>query len=789
MSQYLGDISAYALAVSQGYTGTEEEYAELMASYATVGQTAVTAAQTATTKASEAATSATTATNKASEATTAATTATTKAGEASTSASTATSAKDTAVSAASTATTKATEATTAAATATSAKTDAVAANTAAQSAKTAAQTAQTGAETAAASVEASAEQIATNAEDISQLKSDLSDVNERIDIIRTSGNVNLINPDAIESNIFLDGTTGEEEYNAHYNVTDYIPVNGTYVARPFEYSGNAKIRLYKYDSEKAFVSRIVVNPSDYASGYTFTHDGFVRINFDNGTNATLNYAYENPEKYMLVKGTASAGSASEFISYYTAFDRTARNLLGTTVTQYCGTLSGSIDDIATNSYYYVGATSGLPVNADCIVQTIINANSRTQIAIVVSGYERSQLYERGYSGGSWAAWKSTDGRYKKSILQHGYESGQYVNSLNITKESANWANTGFVALDDNYDYIVANAISAAEQCFMLFYDNSKNLISVDMSDTSGAYTNERVIRPPIGTAYIICNYTELNKDNVVLTGIKTNFVKREAVPVKASKTFHAMTGNKLHTIFRKTKAIGSLFTISDDDTTSLSNVQKFHTVCTAEGIRGCYAVMTKNTEADPDIVTTLFEYEKEGFQCVVHCHKQRPIYKPAPDRDIAACREDMAIALQNMQKYGFSDYRHWISPYGVRDQEMKDFARDFGFDCLITVPTDTYCHYIPQNAYGLYSIPRMELYPTDAESLNGNTLSEIKAQMLDCATNGGWFHVCTHMYQWGDDLSRVTEILQYAKTLGMKNVTISGGLSYWRDIYRLYDLF
>ena len=177
MSQYLGDISAYALAVSQGYTGTEEEYAELMASYATVGQTAVTAAQTATTKASEAATSATTATNKATEATTAATTATTKAGEASTSASTATSAKDTAVSAASTATTKATEATTAAATATSAKTDAVAANTAAQSAKTAAQTAQTGAETAAASVAGSAAQITQNTTDISQLKSDLRENN------------------------------------------------------------------------------------------------------------------------------------------------------------------------------------------------------------------------------------------------------------------------------------------------------------------------------------------------------------------------------------------------------------------------------------------------------------------------------------------------------------------------------------------------------------------------------------------------------------------------------------
>jgi hypothetical protein len=216
MSQYLGDISAYALAVSQGYTGTEEEYAELMASYATVGQTAVTAAQTATTKASEAATSATTATNKASEATTAATTATTKAGEASTSASTATSAKDTAVSASQAATSKATEATTAAATATSAATTATTAKDDAVNAKTAAQTAQTGAETAAASVEASAAQIATNAADISQLKSDLSKIAEP-----TS---NRFDTSKITANQYItqDGTATASQ---NFSVTDYIPVS------------------------------------------------------------------------------------------------------------------------------------------------------------------------------------------------------------------------------------------------------------------------------------------------------------------------------------------------------------------------------------------------------------------------------------------------------------------------------------------------------------------------------------------------------------------------------------
>ena len=174
----LGAATAYGYAVEKGYTGTEEEFAELMASYATVGQTAVDAKDAAVAAKTAAQTAATTATNKASEATTAATTATTKAGEASTSASTATSAKDTAVSASQTATSKATEATTAAATATSAASTATTAKDDAVSAKTAAQTAQTGAEIARDAVQSSAAQIATNASDITALKEELTQIKE-----------------------------------------------------------------------------------------------------------------------------------------------------------------------------------------------------------------------------------------------------------------------------------------------------------------------------------------------------------------------------------------------------------------------------------------------------------------------------------------------------------------------------------------------------------------------------------------------------------------------------------
>ena len=155
MSRFIGNVSAYAYAVSQGYTGTENEYAELMASYASVAEEAAesaesasqsaesasASAQTATTKASEASTSATQADASATSASQSAQIATTKASEASASASMASTS-------ASTASTKASEAS---ASATAAQTAQTAAEGSATTAQTAAQTATTKAAEAAES--------------------------------------------------------------------------------------------------------------------------------------------------------------------------------------------------------------------------------------------------------------------------------------------------------------------------------------------------------------------------------------------------------------------------------------------------------------------------------------------------------------------------------------------------------------------------------------------------------------------------------------------------------------
>lgn len=168
----LGAVSAYAYAVEKGYTGTEAEFAELMADYAEVGERAEDAAESALNSKTAAQTAATTATDKASEATTAAQTATTKAGEASQSVSEANTAKEEAV-----------------------------------TAQTAAETAQGKAEDAQAAAESVAESIPS---DYSQLSEDVSDLKEDLNNMNTATSTDV--GKALKVKTVTDGKVTEWEF-------------------------------------------------------------------------------------------------------------------------------------------------------------------------------------------------------------------------------------------------------------------------------------------------------------------------------------------------------------------------------------------------------------------------------------------------------------------------------------------------------------------------------------------------------------------------------------------------
>ena len=294
----LGAVSAYAYAVEKGYTGTEAEFAELMASYADVGQTAVDAKDAAVAAKTAAQTAATTATNKASEATTAAQTATTKAGEASQSASQASTSAQTASTkaseasqSASKATEKATEATTAASNATTAKYDAVTAKNAAQTARDKAETAQGKAEDAAESVSASAAQIAQNTSDITDLKSDLSD------ITTTISSINLYNPNDpyVLTDKYLN-SNGTLETVSQRTVSGFIPVTP---GQQVVFSQNSVTRLFSatcfYGSDKT----TVISGGVYNEHSVTVPEGaaYVRVTFPS--------IFQNPQIECNADGTFS----------------------------------------------------------------------------------------------------------------------------------------------------------------------------------------------------------------------------------------------------------------------------------------------------------------------------------------------------------------------------------------------------------------------------------------------------------------------------------------------------
>lgn len=245
----LGHVSAYAYAKSKGYTGTEEQFATLMASYATVAQSAQESAESAAQSKQDAQAAMQTAVDKALEATTAAQTATAKASEASASATSATTSAQTASTKASEATTAAQTATTESASASRSASQALTSKTAAQSAQTAAESAQRGAEAAQAAAEDVLESIpadySTLSEDVDDLKSSLSN--------RATWQMLQFNQwDEKWIHAYIDSTTGLPVASTGRIASEnYIPVlpNTEYYFN----TNNKGVNVIAYDANKTLI--------------------------------------------------------------------------------------------------------------------------------------------------------------------------------------------------------------------------------------------------------------------------------------------------------------------------------------------------------------------------------------------------------------------------------------------------------------------------------------------------------------------------------------------------------
>lgn len=437
----LGAATAYAYAVEKGYTGTEAEFAELMASYASVAQSAAASATAAAGSATSAASSAstasaaaTTATTKASEASTSATNA---AGSASSAASSATAASGSATSAAASATTasgKASEATTAATTATTAKTDAVAAKTAAQTAQTAAETAQGKAETAqeaaedaAESVSASAAQIATNTSDISDLKEGLTDIgSKQLNFIDTEGG-NYYNPNTITNGEYI-SNSGLVLTATQYAHTALIPVKEGDIVRYTFVSALSDQHSQLYNSSKEWVQST----------------RWIKTNYTNYQEVTI----PSGISYILV------------------------NLLATQILSYVITINELYDATLSGTYGYVLSFDDfyqLDLPELATLESAINNISPEQlnfVDVVKNLYDKNTTAS-GYIGNDGTIYESTSFKYTDYIsvntgnkIRFTYKSDIATQSCQYYSENKNFLITGryvTTVIDNTYQESIVPA--------------------------------------------------------------------------------------------------------------------------------------------------------------------------------------------------------------------------------------------------------------------------------------------------------------------------------------------
>lgn len=233
-----------------------------------------------------------------------------------------------------------------------------------------------------------------------------------------------------------------------------------------------------------------------------------------------------------------------------------------------------------------------------------------------------------------------------------------------------------------------------------------------------------------------------------------------------------------------------MFTVVDDDTSSTEFCRKFFQNCSHNGIMGDYAVTTKMLDDGVTSANDLKEYEEKGFGILTHCYyqsgSQTPWWSTDAD-DYPNKMQDIVKCLRSMRDYGFINYDFWMAPSGLHNDVMQKIARQVGFKCIAGAGFNNY------NSMNIdrYYIQRTSLGENDTGS---NSVSGVKSKIDACVANGGgWLIIMTHFNVWESEnawdstedadgyevgYSRFNEVVQYALSNGMKNVTFAEGFSY-----------
>ena len=240
--------------------------------------------------------------------------------------------------------------------------------------------------------------------------------------------------------------------------------------------------------------------------------------------------------------------------------------------------------------------------------------------------------------------------------------------------------------------------------------------------------------------------------------------------------------------YSKMDALGPMICFIDDDTTSLELVTRYHNLFNNLNAVGNYAVMTQRLTDSESLKQLLLDYEKQGFGMLYHINYQMgestEYFLPDPaKRNMALAEDNFVTGLRKMAEYGFTNYRYWVSPYGVNDIDMQNLAKRHGMKCLVSTGNNAQ---INRSNANRWNIPRYGFSPT-----TDNTQALREAASI-CIRNKGLMVVTTHVNTWGNDTSiddRFKTFVSYCISQGIKVVSFAEAFETKYPMFLLNELF
>lgn len=580
----------------------------------------------------------------------------------------------------------------------------------------------------------------------------------------------------------------------------FLLVNGSYVNSGFYTDARTIYAGYKF---KVLIARITENPTSYVEdiqefvdALTFTYDNKYQIDqlndykvsASNLVTQTIHPSKIVEGKILDANGVEVNGNTTDKLCYFDVEPGktiTIYNLFSDSTRHASGYLNG----------VYV-STFPAKDTYSSEEQFVCTGIDQIGVSLDYTKYTEAYGVYKDYSVFADTAktkianeLKYTDavGNYLPDTIEIGNPAnweGGYIkaNGTTITP-SDSYKHSNYIQVYGGVDLTLAYIFGAeAKVCHC--YDSQKSWIgaiaghnSTQASQTIKTLKNTKFIRVTIQNSP--ANFSMVNIEYT--TPVDRNYFVSDLV-----NGWYNQANKSIETLFAKATA-KPILTLIDDDTPTVAAVTRYRDACVANGVVGCYAVITKQLESQTGLADLLLSYEQEGFQSLIHCHNQGSCYDTSsPSYNAAEAESDFVQAIHEILPYNFANWRYWCTPFGSCNAELISVAKKWGMKCLIRSGMLDYETTVPHPG-GKYQISRMSLNQNDA------ALTAIESALDSAALVGGWVLITTHMSETGWDSAesqqRFTDMIAYAKNLGFEIKTVAEALEIRDPIYNLYASF